>query len=163
MFAALDSRLALIARIRAQSRESERVVRLIVETFSLGLSYRRVLFFTRVQGDLLIAAGAGADAEALIGRKMPVPQKPDDPFRRVLERGRTVCVEGRGPEIEVPPWFDEVLGAQRFHLFPVVAGGSVQGLLYGEERTARGPLDATEQVYIDRLSEELGMTVMASG
>jgi eukaryotic-like serine/threonine-protein kinase len=154
--AALEETIARINEKIAAGRSPDEVLQLVLETMARELSFSRVLLFI-LRPDRLemeLRAGQGPGVEALVRKtRVPVGESAEDLFSRSVFGQRDVIVEDTSATRDrwrIPEWYDGILAAPAFVLYPLALQKRPIGLFYADA-TPRLRLSEDDRPYLARL------------
>jgi len=114
------------------------VLRIILETMYRAIGFGRVLLFTRDarQQSLRCRFGFGADAEAIVQRRVSIPlDGARDLFYAAAVMGADLCIqdiESDKVRPHVPAWYRAAIGARGMVLLPIADRKRTVGLIYAD-------------------------------
>jgi hypothetical protein len=134
------------------------VIYMILETMYRGLEFNRVIFCMRdVKQAMMVARfGLGENADEIVKHFQFRISRSPDIFNIVISKEKGIIIDNAAaPNIvkNLPEWYREIIAAQSFLVYPLVAAKGCIGLFYADKKEKGTMLTEVQKNFMEKLRD----------
>jgi len=135
-----------------------------LESMYRGLSFHRVIFFTRSKDGKQLEArfGFGYGTERIVNQLCINTTGNADIFNIALAKGKDLIIEDTDQQQVkelIPEWFRQKIDVPAFIFLPVIYGSTCLGAFYADRETVGPPLQAGQYKFVTMLRNQLILAI----